>query len=97
MHMLQIMLMLQKGMVDTPKGTVSMYAIGTDGVVVKPLEPATVPTETVPLGITTTAIDSSCFPKNTPIVTDQGIIFIQNIDSAIHNINGKKLLLLPKL
>jgi hypothetical protein len=75
--------------------TISMYKIDDTGVL-KPLEPAKVPTGIFPMGITTPSIDSSCFPKNTPIVTDQGIIFIQDIDTSIHTINGKKIAAITK-
>jgi len=42
--------------------------------------PATVP-----------VISKTCFPAGTPIVTDQGIIAIDDIDEAKHTIRGKKI------
>lgn len=37
-----------------------------------------------------------CFPKNTPIKTDQGIIEIQKINSFIHTIDSKKIVAITK-
>ena len=33
-------------------------------------------------------ISDICFPKNTPIKTDQGIVYIENIDAHKHTINN---------
>jgi len=37
-----------------------------------------------------------CFPSGTPIVTDQGIISIQDIDPSIHTIRNKKIVAITK-
>ncbi len=37
-----------------------------------------------------------CFLKDTPINTDQGIVFIQNINPKIHTIRGKPVILVTK-
>jgi surface protein len=37
-------------------------------------------------------ISNVCFPENTPIQTDQGIIAIQNIDAKKHTIQKKKII-----
>jgi hypothetical protein len=40
------------------------------------------------LGDTGPPISNTCFPKNTPITTDQGAVAIDQIDSAVHTIRG---------
>ena len=37
-----------------------------------------------------------CFPKNTPVKTDQGIIFIENIKPSIHTIKNKPITFITK-
>lgn len=41
-------------------------------------------------------ISEICFPENTPIKIDQGIIPIQNINPKIHTINNKKIIAITK-
>ena len=41
-------------------------------------------------------ISDICFPKNTPIKTDQGIVYIENIDAHKHTINNKAIVTITK-
>ena len=41
-------------------------------------------------------ISNVCFPANTPITTNQGIIAIQNLDPKIHTIGNKKIEIITK-
>ena len=41
-------------------------------------------------------ISNICFPENTPVLTDQGIIAIQEIDLKINTINNKKIIAITK-
>jgi hypothetical protein len=41
-------------------------------------------------------ISDICFPENTPIKVDQGIILIQKINPSIHTINNKKIVAITK-
>ena len=41
-------------------------------------------------------ISNICFPAKTPITTDQGQIFIENINPAIHTIRNKKIVTITK-
>jgi hypothetical protein len=43
-----------------------------------------------------TPISYICFPENTPIKVDQGIISIQKINPSIHTINNKKIVAITK-
>ncbi|MBT3611847.1 MAG: leucine-rich repeat domain-containing protein, partial [Flavobacteriales bacterium] len=41
-------------------------------------------------------ISDICFPKNTPIKTDQGIVYIEHIDTHKHTINNKAIVSVTK-
>ena len=41
-------------------------------------------------------ISNICFPANTPITTDQGIIPIDKINTKFHTINGNKIIAITK-
>jgi len=43
-----------------------------------------------------TPISDICFPENTPVKVDQGIIAIQKINPLIHTINNKKIVAITK-
>lgn len=43
-----------------------------------------------------TIISNTCFPKNTPINTDQGIIAIEKIDTNIHTVNNNSIVAITK-
>ena len=43
-----------------------------------------------------TPINDICFPASTPVVTDDGIISIEEIDPAFHTIDSKKILAITK-
>ena len=43
-----------------------------------------------------TVISNLCFPKNTPIDTDQGIVVIENIDITRHTLNQKSIVAITK-
>lgn len=43
-----------------------------------------------------TPSSDTCFPNNTPIVTDQGIVNIEDIDIAKHTIKNKKIIAVTK-
>jgi len=40
--------------------------------------------------------ENVCFPANTPILTDQGIILIEKINASFHTINNKKIVAITK-
>ena len=46
--------------------------------------------------IISTIISNICFPKNTPIKTDQGAIYIENINTHKHTINNEPILAVTK-
>ncbi len=54
--------------------------------------------QTIPINFETSAVPISdiCFFGNTPIVTDQGIININKIDTKINTINNKKIVAITK-
>ena len=37
-----------------------------------------------------------CFPENTPITTDQGVVFIEKINTNIHTIRNKKIIAITR-
>jgi len=41
-------------------------------------------------------ISNICFPEDTPVLTDQGIISIQNIDTNVNTIDNKKIVAITK-
>jgi len=43
-----------------------------------------------------TAASNICFPANTPITVDQGIIAIEKLDPSIHTINNKRIVAVTK-
>jgi hypothetical protein len=43
-----------------------------------------------------TPISEICFPANTPIVTDQGVIPIEKINANVHTIRGNKIIAITK-
>ena len=43
------------------------------------------------IGDSISPVSNTCFPKNTPISTDQGVVAIDQIDSAIHTIRGNSI------
>jgi hypothetical protein len=45
---------------------------------------------------TPTPISDICFPENTPIKVDQGVVSIQKINPSIHTINNKKIVAITK-
>uniref|UniRef100_A0A6C0HHI8 Hedgehog/Intein (Hint) domain-containing protein n=1 Tax=viral metagenome TaxID=1070528 RepID=A0A6C0HHI8_9ZZZZ len=43
-----------------------------------------------------TAASNICFPANTPVTVDQGIIAIEKLDPSIHTINNKRIVAVTK-
>lgn len=56
--------------------------------------PVNIPTTTTTT--TTVPVSDICFPAETPITTDQGIIHIDKINTEIHTINNKKIVAITK-
>jgi len=55
-----------------------------------------IPEPTPPQPTPPEPISNVCFPGNTPITTDQGIIPIKNIDIKVHTINRKPIVAITK-
>ena len=54
------------------------------------------PSSAISVYITPPPLFNVCFPKHTPVVTDQGIIYIENINPNIHTIRKKKIIAITK-
>lgn len=50
----------------------------------------------IPVSVDPFPASNICFPANTPVTVDQGVIAIEKLDSSIHTINNKRIVAVTK-
>ena len=65
-------------------------------IIITPTTTTTTTTTIAPTTTTTTTTEPICLPAGTPILTDQGLVPIDKIDTTIHTINNRRIVAITK-